>query len=126
MRSIRQFILPAVVAAAVSAVSAQPASGPGPGPGPGAGPGPGSGASAPRGGPGHKGGRWGNRYTPGWSMMTQQEQAEHRAKMQSMTNHDECKAYMEQHHQQMVARAKEKGLQMPKQPRRDACGGLKP
>jgi hypothetical protein len=43
-----------------------------------------------------------------------------------MTSQAECKAYMEQHHQEMVARAKEKGRTLPAQPRRDACAGLKP
>jgi len=113
MNPIRPIIVAAAFAAAVASALAQP------------GPGPGPGASAPRGGPGHMGGRAGMRYTPGWSMMTPQERSEHQAKMRSMTNADECKAYMEQHHQQMVARAKDKGLKMPEQPRRDACAGLK-
>jgi hypothetical protein len=42
-----------------------------------------------------------------------------------MANYDDCKAYMDQHHQQMSARAKEKGQTVPAQPRRDACAGLK-
>jgi hypothetical protein len=70
------------------------------------------------------GGRSGRRDTPGWSMMTPQERSEHQAKMRSMTNPDECKAYMEQHHQKMAERAKEKGLSVPARPRRDACAGL--
>lgn len=42
-----------------------------------------------------------------------------------MASYDECKAYMDQHHRQMVERAKEKGRTVPAQPRRDACAGLK-
>jgi hypothetical protein len=94
-------------------------------------PGPGPGASAPRGGPGamggsgRMGGRWGSDFTPGWSMMSPEERQAHRARMGAMNNHDECKSYLQQHHDQMAARAKEKGRPMPAQPRRDACAGLK-
>lgn len=77
----------------------------------------------PGGGP--RGGRWGNQYTAGWSLMTPQERAEHQAKMRGMTSYDDCKAYQEQHHQQMAERAKAKGIQSLPQPRRDACINLK-
>lgn len=85
------------------------------------------GASAPRGGPGGMGmGKCcGREDTSGWSMMSRQERQEHRTKMRSMTDYAECKAYMDQHHQQMVERAKDKGRSVPAQPRRDACVGLK-
>lgn len=86
-----------------------------------------SGASAPRaGGPGpmHRGGRWGTDYTPGWSMMTPQERKAHQDKMGAMGTADECKTYMDQHHQQMADRAKEKGVTLPAKPRRDPCAGL--
>lgn len=71
------------------------------------------------------GGRWGDDFTPGWSLMSESERKEHQARMSSMTNQADCKAYMEQHHQQMAARAKEKGSTVPAQPRRDGCAGLK-
>lgn len=103
---------------AAGAAPAQPAAGAGPGPG----------ASAPRGGPGgpaRSGGRWGKDFTPGWSMMTESERKDHQAKMKSMTNYEDCKAYMEQHHQQMVSRAKEKSRAVPARPRRDGCAGLR-
>ena len=100
-----------------TALAQGPASGPGPGAG---GPRMGPGAGMPRGGP-----RWGQDATPGWGMMSDAERKQHREKMQSMTSHEECKVYMEQHHQQMVERAKARGLNMPGQPRRDACAGLK-
>jgi hypothetical protein len=119
MKTIRRLLtVTAALLIAAGTVSAQP--------GPGAGPVPG--ASAPRGGPGgpgRMGGRWGTDFTSGWSMMTSAERQEHQAKMRSMTNHDDCKAYMDQHHQQMAERAKEKGRTVPAQPRRDACAGLK-
>ena len=70
------------------------------------------------------GGRWGADYTPGWSMMTPAERQEHQARMSAMMNHDECRAYMGQHHQLMTDRAKQKGGTVPPQPRRDACAGL--
>lgn len=69
--------------------------------------------------------RWGSDYTPGWSLMTQQERNEHRERMRSMKSYEECKAYQERHHEQMAARAKERGGKALAQPRRDACGGLK-
>lgn len=118
MKTLRLLTVTAALLAAAGTLSAQP--------GPGAGSGPG--ASAPRGGPGGMGpmgGRWGTDFTSGWSMMTPAERQEHQAKMKSMTTYDECKSYMDQHHQQMVARAEEKGRSAPAQPRRDACAGLK-
>jgi hypothetical protein len=45
--------------------------------------------------------------------------------MRSMQNHDECTAYVEQHHAMMVERAKEKGRSMPAKPRQDSCATLK-
>lgn len=91
--------------------------------------GPGPGASAAGMGPGmHAGrgpGRSGADYTPGWAMMTPQERSEHQARMRSMKAYGECQAYQQQHHEQMAARAKEKGGQPLGQPRRDACAGLK-
>lgn len=101
------------------------------------GPGPqasGPGASAPRMGPGGgmgpggrmmRGPRWGADYTAGWGMMTPKERDEHRAQMGAAKTYDECNALRDKHHEQMVARAKERGITMPAQPRRDACQGLK-
>lgn len=120
MKTFRLLILSATLLVAAATVPAQP--------------GPGAGASAPRGGPGgmgpmgghgRMGGRWGSDFTPGWSMMTPAERQEHQARMKSMATYDECKAYMDQHHQQMVDRAKEKHRSAPAQPRHDACAGLK-
>lgn len=122
------------------AAVAQPgaASGPGAGPRAGAMPcGPASGASGPyadcpRGGPGMRGGgmgmggRWGRDYTPGWAMMSREEQQQHREKMRAFQNYEECLTYMEQHHGQMQERAKERGVNMPGKPRRDPCGPLQP
>jgi DNA repair ATPase RecN len=57
--------------------------------------------------------------------MTPAERTEHQQRMRSIKTYDECKTYMEQHREQMAARAKEKGKALA-QPRRDACAGLKP
>lgn len=97
---------------------------------PGAASGPGPGASTPRMGMGPGGGRgpmgrWGSDNTPGWSMMTPQERTEHQTRMRSMTSYDECKSYQAQHHEQMIARAKERGAKPLPAPRRDPCAGLK-
>jgi hypothetical protein len=45
--------------------------------------------------------------------------------MRSMKTYEECKSYQDQHHEQMAAKAKERGGKALAQPRRDACGGLK-
>lgn len=63
--------------------------------------------------------------TPGWSMMSRAERQAHHDKMMSMTDHSACTAYMEQHHAQMVARAKQRGRSMPVMPKKDACAALK-
>lgn len=125
--SLRTMVLASVVALSVGVAVAQPGGGPGPGAGPGAGPA----ASAPGKGMGMGPGagrgaaRWGSDATPGWALMTQQERNEHRERMRSMKTYEECKTYQEQHHEQMAARAKERGGKVLAQPRRDACGGLK-
>lgn len=114
MRTLQCAAVAAVLALSAIGAEAQPASGAAPGPGPRAG------AGAPGGGP-----RWGPDTTPGWSMMSPQERQEHQAKMSSMKGYDECKTYRDEHHRQMVERAKAKGGNPPGQPKRDACAGLK-
>jgi hypothetical protein len=76
-------------------------------------------------GKGNMGMRMGPNNTAGWEHMTKQERLEHQKKMHSMQNHDECTAYVEQHHAMMVERAKEKGRSMPAKPRQDSCAALK-
>jgi hypothetical protein len=67
----------------------------------------------------------GRHDTMGWSMMNRQERRDHHNKMMGMKDHASCQAYMQEHHALMTARAKERGVAMPAQPRRDACAGLK-
>lgn len=119
-----------VLAVAVLAAAAAVAQ-PGPGAGPGAsapqgrmGMGPGPGASAPRGGM-RQGPRFGADVTPGWAMMTPEERAAHQKAMSEAKTYDDCAALRDQHHQQMVDRAKDKGQTLPAQRRRDVCAGLK-
>lgn len=69
--------------------------------------------------------RVGPGYTMGWSMMTPQERQEHQAKMMSFTNAKDCRAYVAQHHEQMAARAKQRGMAVPPTPMHDPCAGLK-
>lgn len=57
--------------------------------------------------------------------MNPQERTEHRDRMRAMKSYDECKVYQDQHHEQMAARAKERGGKALPQPRRDPCAGLK-
>ena len=132
MKTIRLMAVASVAALVCGIALAQGGPGAGMGTGPrmqGAGPG----ASAPGMGmgPGMRGGhgpgaRTGADVTPGWSLMTQAERNEHRERMRSTKTFDECKAAMEQHREQMAARAKERGGKALAQPRRDPCIGLKP
>ena len=55
----------------------------------------------------------GPKNNPGWNMMTPEERERHMQKMHDMKNMDECKAYMDEHHKQMTARAKEKNQPAP-------------
>ena len=58
----------------------------------------------------------------GWQLMTDEERAEHRAKMRSATSDEERQAYREEHHKLMQARAEAKGLSLPDQPRQRGFG----
>lgn len=69
---------------------------------------------------------WGSDVTPGWAMMSWKERNEHRKKMRTMTNYDDCKAYQSEHHDKMAARAKEKGQLTLPNAKRDGCANLKP
>jgi hypothetical protein len=69
--------------------------------------------------------RAGPRNTTGWSMMTPAERDAHHEKMRGMKSHDECRAYMDQHHAEVNARAKERGAAMPARGRNDPCAWFK-
>lgn len=68
--------------------------------------------------------RFGAGVTPGWQMMTPDERAEHQKAMGGFTTYEDCVAYRDRHHADMMARMKERGQTMPGQPRRDLCAGL--
>lgn len=122
----------AVLGAFVGAAAwAQAGSGPGPGAGAGtgAGSGPGLGPRSATGAdptpPAARGNtRWGEDVTPGWSMMTERERAEHQERMRDMKTQQECQAYMEKHREEMAERARDRGREALRQTRRDACAGL--
>lgn len=127
MGTVRFALAVSLFSLSIGMAMAQPGSGKGPGAGPGMGQGPA--ASAPGMGPGAGGGRavrWGADVTPGWSLMNATERKEHQQRMRAMKTYEECKAYQQQHHEQMASRAKERGGKALGQPRRDACAGLKP
>lgn len=63
--------------------------------------------------------------TPGWSMMNPEERAAHQARMRSATSREECERYMQEHHQRMTDRAKERGLPAPAAPRAGGCPAMK-
>ena len=103
----KRIFLAAALAASLAAFAQ---SGPGPGPG----------------GPGGPGPRYGADNVPGWSMMTPEERKAHQEKMRGMGNQQECMAYMNEHHQKMQARAKEKGQSLPSDvPVGRGCQGMK-
>ena len=52
----------------------------------------------------------------GQHMMTQQEMADHRARMHAAKTPEEREKIRQQHHQQMVERAKQRGISLPEQP----------
>ncbi|MEO1765755.1 hypothetical protein [Thiobacter aerophilum] len=68
--------------------------------------------------------RFNQTNTPGWTLMSAEERAEHQKKMLAAKTYDECKAIQEEHHKAMEARAKEKGVTL-NAPRYNACDRMK-
>lgn len=62
---------------------------------------------------------------PGWSMMTDPERAEFRRRMGAGMNRADCERFMNEHHEQMAQRARERGLPPP-QPHGDYCPRMAP
>ena len=62
--------------------------------------------------------------TPGWSLMTPQERAEHRSKMMGFTNYEDCASYLAEHHAMMQERARKQGATLPSEPRPGFCQRL--
>jgi hypothetical protein len=62
--------------------------------------------------------------TPGWSMMSPEERQAHRYRIQSASSREDCARYMEQHHQRMIERAKQRGESLPAPVRPDVCAGM--
>lgn len=69
--------------------------------------------------------RAGEDNTAGWQLMSPQERIEHQARLREFTDYAACRAYLELHHQEMVDRARERALALPRA-RRDACAHLLP
>jgi hypothetical protein len=70
--------------------------------------------------------RAGPHNTSGWPMMTAAERQAHHNKLRGFKSHDECKAYMDDHHAQMLERAKTAGRKAPAMPTHDVCLAMKP
>ena len=83
---------------------------------------PGPGASS---GPG-KGPHWNSDNTPGWSLMTPEEREAHQQRMTGMKHREECQAYITEHHDRMMERAKAQGRKGLAKPRHDPCARVKP
>ena len=116
--SLRSFALSLCLAAAVGAALAQARPSP---PGEGNYPPPAVGESAwgPGGGMGPEHGRWraGPHHTPGWSMMSEQERAQHHAQLRAARNAEECQRIMGEHQRLMQQRATERGMPLQRPPR---------
>jgi len=71
-----------------------------------------------KGGMGHMGGGHccSEKTTTGWSMMSAEERKAHQEKMHGFKDENSCMAYMEEHHKQMQARAKEQGKKLSEVP----------
>lgn len=74
-------------------------------------------------GPGARFG-WNKDNTPGWTLMTAEERAEHQTKMRAVQTYEACKTLQNEHHQAMETRAKEKGITL-RPPRRNGCDVMK-
>jgi len=66
----------------------------------------------------------GAQNTPGWSMMSPQEQRAHRERMLSFRHYGECAAYRDRHRHEMAVRAAQRHSATPIGASRDACEGL--
>ena len=131
MKQVRLMVVTSVIALSAGCAFAQSASsaGTGRGSGPmGARPAASEPGKRPGAGMGFGGGRHAMRgeadTTLGWSLMTTQDGTQHREHMRAMKTQDECKTYVAQHHEEMAARAKERGVKALPMPRRDPCAGL--
>jgi len=68
--------------------------------------------------------RFSQTNTPGWTLMTQQERADHMAKMRASKTFEECTQLQDAQHQLMQERAKEKGVTL-NVPRQNGCNMIK-
>lgn len=60
--------------------------------------------------------RAGPNHTPGWSMMSEQERAQHHAQLQAAKTPEECQRVMDEHRRLMQRRAAERGMPMQSPP----------
>lgn len=64
------------------------------------------------------------RNTYGWQFMTPNERIEHQRLMRSFTSYQECEAYQQERHVEMVERARLAGIVL-EQPKQSACEKLR-
>ena len=62
--------------------------------------------------------------TAGWQMMSQQERAAHHQRLAEIKTRPECESYMQEHHRQMMERAKARHKPELCEPRHDLCKEL--
>lgn len=59
----------------------------------------------------------------GWQLMTPEERAAYRSRMRAANTIAERDKIRQQHHEEMVTRAKDRGMTLPPDPPRDSRGG---
>lgn len=62
--------------------------------------------------------------TPGWSMMTAEERSSFQRSMREAQTPEACHSLMEQHHAEMLERAKAQGKSLPAKPPATNCAPL--
>ena len=82
---------------------------------------PGKDAAAPPAASSPAGAQQAQKAVCGWQLMTEQERADYQAKMRSLKTPEEQAKFRAAHHEQMKARAKERGVTLPEEPG-SGCG----
>jgi len=62
--------------------------------------------------------------TPGWSWMTAEERSTYQRQMRQARTPEACHSLMEQHHAEMLERAKARGKSQPDAPPAETCAPL--
>ena len=56
---------------------------------------------------------WQGQRAYGWQLMTEEERLQHRERMHSAKSYEEQEQYWQEHREEMLKRAKERGVELP-------------